>query len=1301
MKGFFALVNIWLSRLYKTLAVLLVLFAVLLSCARIFLPYAHTYKQDLENYINEIYQGNLEIGVLSAGWRNWGPTLVVKDVKLTDSEAVQVTVEEINIGFDFWGSVKNRKVKINNFTLAGSHAVIDQNLLESAIEEEDAETQNDLEGVSNLLLNQIKRFSVVDGRITIKGTFKKRDFLINKLAWLNDGSHHQGIGKVEIEGLSSDSAKLVVDLNGDTLEQLNGQIYVEGNNIDLTSWFSRYLGGKHDQIGSNINFQSWASVDNGVINDIQLMLGETNFSWVSFDDQHKLTIPAGQISFTRQGMSQNYLAQSSIFNINFNGKAWSEFYIQTRYSKDAIESYVSKISLDNLWQLYPILKESFPGIEKFAALHVSGDLTDIQFKTTTSGINAKLNMQDLAWQYSNNIPGLSNLNGEIFYTQDKVKIKVKAQNSALDFNEHFSRPIPFDDLDATIDAYWDSEQWTLAVSDIALASEELNLNADVQYKQPKGGQGELSIFSYLDHVDASKVEYYLPLSIMQTSLVDYLNGAIYSGKGNQVAVLFNGPASNFPFIDNSGIFVVDADLEQTKYQFEQSWPAITDAKVNLNFTNDSMLITAYDGDLTGLKTSDVAVSIDSFSGVSILKVRSSLNANVESVKRLMSASPMADSVGKVLEFIGPQGNVNGTFSLDLPLANTQDVVAKGVINLMNNTVNLTAPEMTFDSVTGELTFVNDKVTTKNLNLLWRGMPLAFDVDGYSKNDNYKLNIDMLGNWQEAQYQAQIPESLKHYVTGKLDWQGQLAMTIPSEGSFKYQVDIGSSLNTAQLNLPFPYSKQIGTARQLKGKVTGDSDQSIIEVSLGDDLNFFGDLSHVDTSFVRSHLVLGKEKMLLPIAGFHITAELDEIEYNQWHELIFNITESLPETIPDENKTASSPLMQAPERIRGSVNKVDFYGQELDDISFNLLNRANSWVLQLNAAQARSRFKFYHDFYNKGLEIDADFIHLIKAEESNLEKETEQQDVSKKLASTLLPTDIPNVKFACKSCKYNQLDFGNVSFELDRVDDSLVKLNNFNAARKGVTLNLTGSWQKDSLLDITKVEGKFSSKDIEKEIEAFGFESGIKDSGVESQLSFNWDGGPDSFNFNTLDGDVKVKFDDGYLADVNDKGARLLSIFSFQSLVRKLSLDFRDIFSNGMFYEDMKGEFKIVDGVIYTDNTVVDATAGKLKVKGNTNLNNNKLDYKMSFAPKVTSSLPIIVSWMVNPLVGIVALAADKAIENAEVISVINFELTGTVDEPDFKEVDRKSRDINVGKSKPDPSLKIESEEPVPVGDNNG
>ena len=226
------------------------------------------------------------------------------------------------------------------------------------------------------------------------------------------------------------------------------------------------------------------------------------------------------------------------------------------------------------------------------------------------------------------------------------------------------------------------------------------------------------------------------------------------------------------------------------------------------------------------------------------------------------------------------------------------------------------------------------------------------------------------------------------------------------------------------------------------------------------------------------------------------------------------------------------------------------------------------------------------------------------------------------------------------------------------------------------LSFTATWLKNEKLSQTSLSGEVSLNSIEYELKQLAFDSIIRDSGGKVDFNVNWQGGPHNFDLANLNGKYKAKLDDGYLAEVPDT-ARILSVLSLESLVRKLKLDFRDIFSDGMFYKDIKGDYTIEQGVLRTANTKMNGTAGNLVIKGSTNLVSGEIDYQLSYKPNLTSSLPVL-AWIatLNPVTFLAGIAIDQVIKS-QVVSELNFALTGTVAEPNFKEVNRKSKNISI------------------------
>jgi uncharacterized protein YhdP len=167
--------------------------------------------------------------------------------------------------------------------------------------------------------------------------------------------------------------------------------------------------------------------------------------------------------------------------------------------------------------------------------------------------------------------------------------------------------------------------------------------------------------------------------------------------------------------------------------------------------------------------------------------------------------------------------------------------------------------------------------------------------------------------------------------------------------------------------------------------------------------------------------------------------------------------------------------------------------------------------------------------------------------------------------------------------------------------------------------------------------------------------------------------------------MEWELSDGYLTQVSDKGSRIFTLFSLNSLVRKLSLDFRDVFAQGFFYDDITGTLAFEKGRATTQDTLVDGGAGEIEIVGYTQLNTEELNYNISFTPNVTGNLPFLVYFLANPPTAMAALALDQMLTSAKVISNINYRVTGTFDDPVVTEVGRDSKDIALPASNPTPS----------------
>lgn len=1263
------------------------------------MPYAHHYRNDVENYLNNTYDSNITIGSLAMGWEKFGPTLIVQQIQLIKDENTEIFVDSLEVELDFWRSLRQRKIVTQDFVISGAKISVNDASMptgsESSETDPESEPETSLrESIESVFLERIARFSIQNSHVYYLTQRGERAFSIKQLYWLNDGAKHKATGAISLDGISSNNIKLVADFTGESIHNLDGKVYLEANKINITPWLDRVLVLEDENTHSSINFNAWLSIADGRAISAQIALGENEMSWQHQEKLETFSISNGHVFIQAKPLNR-FQVSTTPLSIQRNTQEPQSLTLQAKVFEDGVEGFISALSLSSFDGVFPLLSDDDDLEALLKELSLTGEINDIYFKKLADDISLFAKFNDINSQYSSGIPGINNVQGEVIFHQNKINIALQATDGVLDFDMHFKAPIPYNTINTELNIEFGHQGWSLYANDLTLVSEELALTAQANVEGLVDAPITMALLVSVRDGDAQYASHYYPHLLMGDDLVDYLNNAIISGKVKQAEILFNGPLNAFPFHQNEGIFVVDAELSESTFAFDPDWPAIEQFAANLNFTNNGMLITGRSGTLSGIDVTGVEAAIDDLADTQVLTVDAAFNQVApKDVELLMNNSPMQDSIGATLAQVQIKKAIDGTFSLILPLNNTDDVIVKGHVIFNDNKVALQTPQMIFNKVNGRLNYHNDLITTQGVSIEWRGMPLDLNAHAEQGKNAYTVNIDTLALWESEQWQAQLPDKLQAYGYGQLNWQSKLALTI-AEDDFTYDYRVNSDLANVSFALPAPFNKDVIDKIPLVIHAFGDDKATTIEADIGNKVNFYGLLDHETTHFSLAHLVLGQQQQWLPTAGFHITADLDEAEYAQWQPLVIDILDAVTPSETAQSTSTELPLLSAPTRINGVIKELNVYGEDISDLTFDITPTENWWLLEVNAKEMRANARFYPDWFQQGIDVDADFIHLApQAEVNEMPTEPVITSEDKKILLPEIPWSIdtelnneimanmPRLNVKCASCKYGVYDFGNVSFSVERENDNTLLLNNFLAKRDKTTLALNAQWQRVDDKTYTKVKGQLKSQNVEREVEKIGYASIIKDSGVDIDYDINWLGGPHDFALKHFNGDVTANFDDGYLADVDDKGVRILSILSLQSLVRKLSFDFRDIFSDGMFYRNLKGRFTIENGVAYTDNIKMKGTAGDLIIIGNTNLNNGDLDYKISYKPNLTSSLPVL-AWIatLNPVTFLAGVALDEVITST-VIAEIKFEVTGNLDDPQVKQVSRKNQNISVGRSSP-------------------
>lgn len=119
---------------------------------------------------------------------------------------------------------------------------------------------------------------------------------------------------------------------------------------------------------------------------------------------------------------------------------------------------------------------------------------------------------------------------------------------------------------------------------------------------------------------------------------------------------------------------------------------------------------------------------------------------------------------------------------------------------------------------------------------------------------------------------------------------------------------------------------------------------------------------------------------------------------------------------------------------------------------------------------------------------------------------------------------------------------------------------------------------------------------------------------------------------TLNGIIHTQLGKGEITEINTGHAgQLLRLLSVDALMRKLRFDFRDTFGEGFYFDSIRSTAWIKDGVMHTDDTLVDGLEADIAMKGSVNLVRRDLNMEAVVAPEISATVGVAAALRLTPL----------------------------------------------------------------------
>ena len=907
-------------------------------------------------------------------------------------------------------------------------------------------------------------------------------------------------------------------------------------------------------------------------------------------------------------------------------------------------------------------------LQKIAGIAVTGSLDNLmvnwegnQSATKTYVLNTKFS--SLGIQAHDKIPGFSNLTGEIKANQNAGKLILHTQNAKLDFKDILRWPLPVDKLDGDVSWNIKDHETKVQVSDLGISNPHLSGTINAEYLMDGNKGGYLDLKGKFGRGNAKYAPFYYPTMLGKDTL-HWLDTSILSGQAENINLITKGRLADFPFVDSKGnldsklgLFRVSAKVKDSTIEYGTGWPNVEGLGIDLLFEGTRMELNANAGHVLGnqiVKSKIIIAKLDA--DEPMLSVESELKGPVVEGINFVNKSPVAKVTQGFTDDLKTSGLAKLNLSLKIPLNNADATMIKGAYQINNG--SLESPAIpTLNQINGLLEFTENSFTANNIKASAFGAPLTFNL---ASGKDKIIRVTARGKLNDEVIKQTLGKGA-NYISGNTDWVGDIIIQKP-----RVNIGIRADLFGVTSRLPAPlnktasehlnvriYKKQdvntdtfiVNIGNKAAAKVIRTSDGGKLQLDRAN-INFnSANNSTIIASDLNTSNDLSKPK------GLQITGSLDYLDADAWRTVLNDLSDST-----NQNMALSL------QKIDLKVNTLDIFDRRINQLK--ITNKADKDGLQATVQSREISGDLLWKNQNNGKLI----AHL-----SNLTI----PDASPTRVKYSVPTNAKdaNLKETAKPNQaYPALDITADNFEFDKKkigglelvafpqndNWSIQKLKLINPES---TISADGVWSKWVRSPNTHLNVNWDIKDLGKTLNRFGYVDTIK--GGEGLLKgqLNWAGSPHEFDTLALNGNLEFEMRKGQILKVQPGVGRLLGLLSLQSLPRRLTLDFRDLFSNGFAFDKINANVKIDRGVMRSDNFLMTGPAADVTIKGETNLHKETQQLYIKVMPHISDSFSLA-ALAGGPLVGAVAFLAQKILKDPlNKIASTEYEIIGTWDNP--------------------------------------
>jgi uncharacterized protein YhdP len=224
-----------------------------------------------------------------------------------------------------------------------------------------------------------------------------------------------------------------------------------------------------------------------------------------------------------------------------------------------------------------------------------------------------------------------------------------------------------------------------------------------------------------------------------------------------------------------------------------------------------------------------------------------------------------------------------------------------------------------------------------------------------------------------------------------------------------------------------------------------------------------------------------------------------------------------------------------------------------------------------------------------------------------------------------------------------------------------------------TLKGNGYWEFNTFPEKTSMSFEWDIKNVGNTLNNLGYPNLIEDGYASVIGLITWDDDPANFKAEDFYGNFTINTKKGIIKKIEPGVAgRLVGLVSLQNLPRRLTLDFSDLFQEGLPYKKVQSPKIIINkGVLSTKELNIKAPSANITMEGIIDFVDETQDLHVMIEPKVSDTITAG-ALVGGPLAAAAAFIAQKILDDPfNKITTAEYHITGSWDDPQEKIVDTK------------------------------